>query len=87
MGLHGSNTAALVFEDVEVPVEQRLGDEGHGFHLAMSALDGGRIGIASQALGVARAALEDSVRYAKAARGVRQAHRRATRPSSGCSPT
>ncbi len=65
MGLRGSNTVPLTFEDCEVPAENLLGKEGEGFKLAMIALDGGRIGIASQACGVARAALEASVRYAK----------------------
>ena len=65
MGLHGSYTAALTFEDLEVPAGQVLGSEGEGFKLAMVALNGGRIGIASQACGVGRAALEQSVRYAK----------------------
>ncbi|WPB82281.1 acyl-CoA dehydrogenase family protein [Archangium violaceum] len=65
MGLRGSNTVALTFEDMEIPAENVLGKEGDGFKLAMIALDGGRIGIASQACGVARAALEASIRYAK----------------------
>jgi hypothetical protein len=65
MGLRASNTVGLTFEDCEVPAENLLGKEGDGFRLAMMALDGGRIGIASQACGVARAALEASVRYAK----------------------
>jgi alkylation response protein AidB-like acyl-CoA dehydrogenase len=65
MGLRGSNTVSLTFEDMEIPAENLLGKEGDGFKLAMIALDGGRIGIASQACGVARAALEASIRYAK----------------------
>lgn len=65
MGLRSSNTVALTFEDCEIPAENLLGKEGEGFKLAMVALDGGRIGIASQACGVARAALEASVRYTK----------------------
>ncbi|MFZ5471782.1 MAG: acyl-CoA dehydrogenase family protein [Myxococcota bacterium] len=65
MGLRGSNTVSLTFEDCEVPAENLLGDEGDGFKLAMIALDGGRIGVASQACGVARAALEASVAYCK----------------------
>ncbi|HYO53553.1 acyl-CoA dehydrogenase family protein [Archangium sp.] len=65
MGLRGSNTVGLTFEDMELPAENLLGKEGDGFKLAMIALDGGRIGIASQACGVARAALEASIRYAK----------------------
>ena len=65
MGLRSSNTVSLTFEDCEIPADQLLGKEGEGFKLAMVALDGGRIGIASQACGVARAALEASVRYTK----------------------
>ncbi len=65
MGLRGSNTVGLTFEDMEIPAENLLGKEGDGFKLAMIALDGGRIGIASQACGVARAALDASLRYAK----------------------
>ncbi|MBX5483583.1 MAG: acyl-CoA dehydrogenase family protein [Myxococcaceae bacterium] len=65
MGLRASNTVALTFEDCAIPAENLLGQEGDGFKLAMMALDGGRIGIASQACGVARAALEASLRYLK----------------------
>ncbi len=65
MGLRGSNTAALTFEDCAIPAGNLLGQEGDGFKLAMIALDGGRIGIASQACGVTRAALEASLRYAR----------------------
>jgi alkylation response protein AidB-like acyl-CoA dehydrogenase len=65
MGLRGSNTVSLTFEDCVIPADNLLGKEGEGFKLAMVALDGGRIGIASQACGVARAALEASVRYTK----------------------
>ena len=72
MGLRASNTVPLPFEDCRVPAEALLGQEGDGFKLAMMALDGGRIGIASQACGVARAALEASVRYAKERRAFGQ---------------
>ena len=65
MGLRASNTVPLTFEDCEVPDDALLGKEGDGFKLAMIALDGGRIGIGSQACGVARAALQASVTYAK----------------------
>jgi alkylation response protein AidB-like acyl-CoA dehydrogenase len=65
MGLRASNTVPLALENCEVPAENLLGKEGEGFKIALRALDGGRIGIASQALGVARAALEASVRYAQ----------------------
>jgi acyl-CoA dehydrogenase len=65
MGLRGSSTVQLVLEDCEIPEENRLAGEGDGFKIAMTALDGGRIGIASQAVGVATAALEAATRYAK----------------------
>lgn len=65
MGLHGSRTLQLSFEDMEVPSENLLGEEGEGFKIAMSNLDVGRIGIAAQALGISEAALEASTRYAK----------------------
>ena len=68
MGLHGSNTCELLFEDAVVPLENRLGAEGQGFSVAMRLLDGGRIGIAAQALGIARAAFDaayDHVRKRK----------------------
>ncbi len=64
MGLHGSSTAQLVLDGVEVPDNALLGTPGGGFALAMAALDGGRIGIASQAIGIARMALEAAIRYA-----------------------
>ena len=65
MGLHGSRTVQLTFEDMKVPVENRLGEEGEGFKIAMANLDVGRIGIAAQALGIGDAALEAAVAYAK----------------------
>jgi butyryl-CoA dehydrogenase len=65
MGIKASDTAQIVLEDVQVGVENLLGEEGKGFRVAMSTLDGGRIGIAAQALGIAQAALEHSIRYAK----------------------
>lgn len=65
MGLHGSNTVQLTFEDAKVPVANLLGDEGEGFKVAMSNLDVGRIGIAAQALGIAEASLEHATNYAK----------------------
>jgi butyryl-CoA dehydrogenase len=61
----GSDTSELVFEDCKVPKENLLGQEGMGFKIAMKALDGGRIGIAAQALGIAEAALEESIKYSK----------------------
>jgi len=65
MGLRGSNTVSLSFEGCRVPGDALLGEENSGFKIAMMALDGGRIGISSQAIGIARAAHEESVRYAK----------------------
>jgi alkylation response protein AidB-like acyl-CoA dehydrogenase len=65
LGLRASDTAEFVFEGCRVPVANRLGAEGQGFKVAMQAIDGGRIGIAAQAVGIARAALEASVAYAK----------------------
>ena len=65
MGLRASDTAEIIFEDCRVPEESLLGREGMGFAIAMSALDGGRIGIAAQSAGVAQAALDASVSYAQ----------------------
>jgi len=65
MGLRASNTVELIFEDCAVPAEQRLGEEGQGFVVAMAALDGGRIGIASQATGMGQACLDEAVRYSQ----------------------
>ncbi len=65
MGLYGSRTVQLTFEDMKVPEENLLGNEGEGFKIAMSNLDSGRIGIAAQALGIAEAALEAATAYAK----------------------
>jgi len=65
MGLKGSVTNQIIFEDCAVPVENRLGDEGIGFKIAMTSLDGGRIGVASQSCGIAQAAYDESVKYAK----------------------
>ena len=65
MGLHGSPTAEIVFTDCIVPKENLLGQEGKGFNIAMQALDGGRIGIAAQALGIAEGAMHEAVEYTK----------------------
>src|SRR5215472_15541809 len=65
MGIHGAHSAQLSFSDMRVPRENLLLEEGQGFKVAMKTLDGGRIGIASQALGIARASLEASLRYAQ----------------------
>jgi alkylation response protein AidB-like acyl-CoA dehydrogenase len=65
MGIRGSDTVPLEFDGVRVPADALLGQENGGFKIAMMALDGGRIGISSQAIGIARAALAESVAYAK----------------------
>ncbi len=65
MGLNGSTTCEVIFEDARVPIENVLGAEGQGFKVAMSLLDGGRIGIGAQALGIAEAALEGALTYSK----------------------
>jgi butyryl-CoA dehydrogenase len=65
MGLRASDTVELIFEDCRVPAQNLLGQEGDGFVIAMSSLDGGRIGIASQSVGVAQACLDASVAYAR----------------------
>ncbi len=65
LGLRASDTVELIFEDCRIPRENLLGKEGDGFVIAMTSLDGGRIGIASQSVGVAQACLEASISYAK----------------------
>ncbi len=65
MGIHASKTRELIFQDVKVPVENLLGEEGKGFKIAMQGLDGGRIGVAAQGLGIAGAALEAAIKYSK----------------------
>jgi butyryl-CoA dehydrogenase len=65
MGIKASPTSSIIFEDVRVPAKNRLGNEGDGFKVAMNTLDGGRIGIAAQALGIARASFEDALSYSK----------------------
>lgn len=65
MGICASNTVPLTFEGCRVPAENLIGEEGQGFLIVMEALDRGRLGIASQAVGIARAALDEAVRYSK----------------------
>jgi len=65
LGIRGSDTAQLVFQDCRVPAANLLGEVGEGLRIALSTLDGGRISIAAQAVGIARACLEDSLAYAK----------------------
>ncbi len=64
LGIKGSGTSQLIFEDVKIPKDQLIGKPGDGFKIAMTTLDGGRIGIAAQALGIARAALEAAKKFA-----------------------
>lgn len=65
MGIRGSDTHTLLFNDVKVPKENRIGEDGFGFAFAMSTLNGGRIGIASQALGIAQGAYELALKYSQ----------------------
>jgi hypothetical protein len=65
MGQHSSDTAQIVFDQCRVPVENLIGEEGQGYKIALSGLEGGRIGIASQSVGMARAAFEAALAYAK----------------------
>jgi butyryl-CoA dehydrogenase len=65
LGINASKTSELIFENMEVPKENLLGKEGDGFKIALATLDGGRIGIASQAVGIAQAALDESLEYSK----------------------
>src|SRR6185295_9859918 len=65
MGLRASDTRELVFQKARVPKSALLGSIGHGFKIALSQLDAGRVGIAAQAVGIAQAAFEEAVAYAK----------------------
>ncbi|HLG19308.1 MAG TPA: acyl-CoA dehydrogenase [Bdellovibrionota bacterium] len=65
LGIRASGTCTISFTNVKVPVSCRIGEEGFGFKVAMMTLDGGRIGIAAQAVGIAQAALEESIKYSK----------------------
>jgi len=63
LGIRGSSTTEIIFQDMRVPKENLLGKEGEGFKIAMQTLDGGRIGIAAQALGIAQGALDETIKY------------------------
>ena len=65
MGINANHVSELVFENMEVPKENLLGKEGEGFKIALSTLDGGRVGIGAQAVGIAQACLDESIEYAK----------------------
>jgi butyryl-CoA dehydrogenase len=65
LGINASKTSELIFEEMEVPKENLLGKEGDGFKIALATLDGGRIGIAAQAVGIAQAALDESIEYSQ----------------------
>ena len=65
LGIRSSDTVSIAFQDVRVPAANRIGEDGFGFKFAMKTLDGGRIGIASQAVGIAQASLDASVKYSK----------------------
>ncbi|WP_406677106.1 acyl-CoA dehydrogenase [Moorella sp. ACPs] len=65
MGIRASQTSEIIFKDCRIPKENLLGEEGKGFRIAMETLDGGRIGIAAQALGIAQAALDEAIKYSK----------------------
>jgi butyryl-CoA dehydrogenase len=65
MGIRASQTSEIIFKDCRIPKENLLGEEGKGFRIAMETLDGGRIGIAAQAVGIAQAALDEAIKYSK----------------------
>ena len=65
LGVNASGTTELIFDNLRVPARQRLGEEGEGFKIAMATLDGGRVGISAQAVGIARGAFEEAMKYAQ----------------------
>lgn len=73
LGVNASGTTELAFQDMRIPAEWRLGEEGEGFKIAMATLDGGRIGIAAQAVGIARGAMEEALAYSQERRQFGQA--------------
>ena len=87
LGIKGSPTTEILLENVRVPANNMLGEEGRGFTIALDTLDGGRLGIASQALGIARSAVEIMRDHVAAARRPQRAGRWPTRTTIGRSPT
>ena len=82
LGIRAGNTGLIDMEDVRVPVENRIGEEGEGFLIAMSAIDQGRYTVAAGAVGLAQACLDASIKYAHERRDVRRGDRPATSSSS-----
>ncbi len=87
LGVQASGTTQLFFSGMRVPVANRLGEEGEGFKIAMATLDGGRIGISAQAVGIARGGIRSRAGLRQGAPAVRPAGSRTSRPSSSISPT
>ena len=85
LGWRASDTCELIMEDVEVPVENRLGEEGAGFVNFMRTLDNGRIGIAALSLGIAEGAFEQALRYTSTSEAVRSGRSRSSRACSSSS--
>jgi butyryl-CoA dehydrogenase len=73
LGICGSPTCSLHYDNVRLPADSLLGEEGRGFHVGMATLNGGRTGVASQAVGIARAALEDALAYSQERKALRKA--------------
>ena len=86
MGIRACPAAELVFDGAEVPAANRLGEEGEGYQIALSALGEGRISIAAACVGLARAALEPAAAYLAAAEGVRRRRWPSSRACGSCSP-
>ena len=87
LGQKAIETCALAFEDMEVPEDQRIGAEGEGYRIALSTLESGRIGIAAQSVGMARAALDYAIGYARRTESVRRARSSTSRRLGSGWPT
>ncbi len=85
--MNASGTTELAFADMRIPARWRLGEEGEGFKVAMATLDGGRIGIAAQAVGIAQGAFEEALAYSQQREQFNQQLCRTSRPSSSTWPT